>query len=279
MSASGSFNTQEVHLWNNPQEQTSKTINFPKAYVAAPRLPCGLNSLDVQSGTNLRVRAYTDGIDTQKFTAHIDTWADTKLYSAGIDYLVEKPADLEFQSGEFSTQDDHPWNKPQLQTSRRINFDRPFVTSPKVLVFLKELDMGGGSSNRVRTYTSDVDPKGFTVHIDTWADTNLYSAIAGWIAYPEDKDYVYSGTANTMDVRPWQDPILQNHKDISFQGTQFWRKPSVFCALNSIDISTETNCRVRAYVDNVQTGGMTWHIDSWADTKLWSAGISYIAFN
>ncbi|KAG8915317.1 hypothetical protein FRC00_005762 [Tulasnella sp. 408] len=279
MSAVSYFNTQEVHLWNNPQQQTSKTLNYPQTYVAPPRLVVGLNSLDMQSGTNLRVRAYDDGADSAKYTAHIDTWADTTLYSGSIDSLIVKPANLDILTGQFSTEEDHPWNEPKLQTSRRINFERPFVTPPVVLVFLKSFDTGSGTSTRVRAYTSDVDAKGFTIHIDTWSDTILYSAIAGWVAYPEDKDYIYGGTASTMDVRPWQDAQAQTHKDISFQRVSFWKKPTVFLALNSIDISTEANLRVRAYVDNVTTGGLTWHIDSWADTKLWSGGISYIAFN
>ncbi|KAG9023051.1 hypothetical protein FS837_006031, partial [Tulasnella sp. UAMH 9824] len=217
MSAVSSFNTQEVHLWNNPQQKTSKTLNYPQTYVAPPRLVVGLNSLDMQSGTNLRVRAYDDGADSLKYNAHLDTWADTTLYSAGIDTLILKPANLDILTGQFSTEEDHPWNEPKLQTSRRINFERPFVTPPKVVVFLKSFDTGSGTSTRLRTYTSDVDAKGFTIHIDTWSDTTLYSAIAGWVAYPEDKDYIYSGTANTMDVRPWQDPQTQTHKDISFQ--------------------------------------------------------------
>ncbi|KIO25276.1 hypothetical protein M407DRAFT_75936 [Tulasnella calospora MUT 4182] len=278
MSAVSSFNTQEVHLWNNPQEQTSKTLNLPQTYVAPPRCVVGLNSLDMQSGTNIRVRAYDDGVDSQRYTAHIDTWAGTTLYSASIDTLVLKPGNLDILSGQFSTEEDHPWNQPKVATSRRINFERPFVTPPKVLCFLKQFDTGSGSSTRVRTYTSDIDAKGFTIHIDTWADSILYSATSSWVAYPEDKDYIFSGTANIMDIRPWQDPQPQNHKDISFQGTQFFKKPTVFVALNSIDISAETNLRIRAYCDNVTTGGMTWHMDSWADTKLWSAGMSYLVF-
>lgn len=279
MSAVSSFNTQEVHLWNNPQTQTSKTIDLPQTYVATPRLALGLNTFDIKNGTPIRVRAYDDGVDSKKYTAHIDTWSDTTLYSAGIDTLVLKPANLDILSGEFSTQDDHPWDKPQLQTSRRINFERPFVTTPKVVVFLKSFDLTGGTSFRIRAYTSDIDAKGFTIHIDTWSDTILSSAIAGWVAYPEDRDNIYSGTANTMDVRPWQNPQAQTHKDINFQGVSFLKKPTVFVGLNSFDISTEANPRIRAYVDNVTTGGLTWHVDSWADTKLWSGGISYIAFN
>ncbi|KIO25260.1 hypothetical protein M407DRAFT_210776 [Tulasnella calospora MUT 4182] len=280
MSAVSSFNTQQVHLWNKPQQKTSKTLNFPQTYVAPPRCVVGLNSLDMKAGTNLRVKAYESAVDSQRYTANIDTWGDTTLFSASTDALILKPANLDIQSGQFSTVDDHPWNEPKLQTSRRINFERPFVTPPKVVVFLQSFDTAGsGTSTRLRTYHSDIDAKGFTIHIDTWSDTTLYSAIAGWIAYPEDKDYIYSGTTSTMDVRPWQDPQLQTYKDITFQNTQFHKKPTVFLALNSIDISTGTNLRIRAHADNITTGGLTWHIDSWADTKLWSAGISYIAFN
>ncbi|KAG8899633.1 hypothetical protein FRC00_001192 [Tulasnella sp. 408] len=179
MSAVSSFNTQDVRLWNNPQTQTSKTINFPQTYVATPRLAWGINMLDMKCGTNLRVRTYNDQVDRQKYTAHADTWADTTLYSAGIHTLVLKPANLDILTGQFSTEEDHPWNQPKPQTSRRINFERPFVTPPKVVVFLKQFDTGSGSSTRLKTYTSDIDAKGFTIHIDTWADTTLYSATAG----------------------------------------------------------------------------------------------------
>ncbi|KAG9034559.1 hypothetical protein FS837_002168 [Tulasnella sp. UAMH 9824] len=272
MSAVSSFNTGEVRPWNMPEQKTSKTINLPQTYVSPPRIVVGLTSVDMQTGTNLRVQAYADGIDRQKYTAHMDTWADTTLYSGRFDALVLKPANLDILSGQFSTAEDHSWNEPKVKTSRRINFERSFITPPKVVVFLNSFDTGSGSSTRVTTYASGIDAKGFTIHIDTWSDTTLYSASAGWIAYPEDKDYIFSGAANTTEVRPWQTPQAKTR-------ASFLKKPTIFVALNSIDISTQTKLRVLAYVDNVTTDGLTWHIDSWADTKLWSAGISYIAFN
>ncbi|KIO19936.1 hypothetical protein M407DRAFT_30422, partial [Tulasnella calospora MUT 4182] len=48
MSASGTFDTQDVRLWNNPGTQT---IKFPKAYVAAPQVAVGLNALDIHPGS------------------------------------------------------------------------------------------------------------------------------------------------------------------------------------------------------------------------------------
>jgi hypothetical protein len=279
MSAAGTFNTQEVRLWNNPQAQTSKTINFPKTYVAPPQIAVGINALDVQAGAIGRAKLYADNIDTHKCTIHADTWADTTLYMAGADYLIRKPGDLDVQVGEYNTEWDHPVERPQEKTSCRINFPYPFTTAPKVLVFFKTIDAGRGSSTRVKTYTSNIDAKGFTIHIDTWADTTLFRAIAGWVAYPEDKEHIFGGTANTMDVRPWDRPQEKQQRDVRFDSVSFWKKPSVFVALNWLDISSATNLRVKAYVDNITEGGLTWHIDSWADTKLWSAGISYIAFN
>jgi hypothetical protein len=274
----GSFNTQEVRVWNNPQPQTARTINFAEKYVAPPQIAVGLNSLDIKSGTVLRAKGYADGIDAQKCTMHADTWADTTLYMAGMDFLIKKPGDLDILIGEFNTEEDHPLGQPKPLTSRRINFERPYVTTPKVVVFLKMID-AVGSSTRIKAYASNIDAKGFTIHIDTWADTTLYRATAAWVAYPEDKSYIFSGTASTLDLRPWDRPTGQDHKDVKFDGVGFLKTPKVFVALNSIDIGTATNTRIKAYVDNVSTTGMTWHVDSWADTKLWSAGVSYIAFH
>jgi len=277
MSAVGKYNTEETRAWNAPTAETHKTITFSKPFVAPPTLPLGLNTLDIDKGHNIRVKAYSSDITKKDFVAHVDSWSDTVLYSAGLDFLDVAPGDLEYQSGLFSTTDDHPWNAPQALTSRRINFARPFVTPPKVISFLHSLDMEKGKNWRVKTTVSDIDAKGFTIHVDTWGDTVLYLGGAAWIAYPEDRPYVASGTANIQDVRAWNAPAQSNSKAIKFTTVEpFWKTPSMFVALNSIDIDCKANLRIRAYADNVSKEGMTWHIDSWGDTVLYSAGVSYL---
>jgi hypothetical protein len=278
MSAVGKYNTEETRAWNAPTAETHKTIDFSKPFVAPPGLPLGLNTLDIDKGHNIRVKSYTSDITKTNFVAHVDSWADTVLYSAGVSWLDLAPGDLEYQTGLFSTTDDHPWNAPQALTSRRINFARPFVTPPKVISYLHSLDMANTANWRVKTTVSDIDAKGFTIHVDTWGDTVLYLGGAAWIAYPEDRPFVYSGTANIQDVRAWNAPAQANSKAIDFGNPNppFWKTPSVFVALNSIDIDKKANLRIRAYVDNVSTNGLTWHIDSWGDTVLYSAGISYL---
>ena len=52
-----------------------------------------------------------------------------------------------------------------------------------------------------------------------------------------------------------------------------------FIALNSFDIDCGANFRINALVHDVCDAGSVWHLDSWDDTILYSAGASIIAFN
>ncbi|KAG9044308.1 hypothetical protein FS837_008376 [Tulasnella sp. UAMH 9824] len=280
MAAVGTFNTKQIHLDHCPQKENSGVIRFPQTYVAPPRVALGLSALDIENGTKIRVKSYTDDITSQDFTAHIDTWGDTSLYSGEVNYFAMKPANLDFQTGTFqATQDFGEGTVLGKKTSHRVTYDRPFLTPPRVVVFLREVSLNGDKDWCIKTYASNIDTKGFTLHFDTSGDTIVDSVGAGWIAYPEDRDHICSGTGHTTEVSPRHHPHEKHQKDVVFQGVHFWRNPRVFVALNSFDMSSEADLRCRAYCDNVTTNGLTWHIDTWRDSKLKSAGISYICFN
>ncbi|PIL35697.1 hypothetical protein GSI_02427 [Ganoderma sinense ZZ0214-1] len=179
-----SFNTMEVRAWDKPAMNANKQILFPTTYGCPPQVAVGLNWLDVSKDANIRVTAFADNISASSADVHINTWSDTTLYSAGCTLFPVPPGDLDFQVGQFSTQEDHPWQNPQLKTTRRFAFAREYASPPNVVVFLNQLDMAKGKNWRVTTTATDVTTTGFTLHIDTWADTVLYSATAAWIAYP-----------------------------------------------------------------------------------------------
>ncbi|KAL8376465.1 hypothetical protein RB595_007520 [Gaeumannomyces hyphopodioides] len=274
-----SFNTMEVRPWDKPAKEASKRQTFSREFDTPPQLAVGLNWLDLANATNIRVRAFADKITTSSADLHIDTWHDTTLYSAGCTWFTTSPSrDPDFQVGEFSTQDDHPWDKPQANTSRRINFERPYRAPPKVVIWLNQLDMAHDKNWRVKATATDVDAKGFTIHLDTWSNTTLYSAKAAWIAYPADKSGVASGSYSTTDIRPWDKPQMENAGKASFPAGAFQSTPKVLIALNSLDIDRGSNLRLKLSAGSVSKDGMTWHIDSWFDTTLYSAGASYIAF-
>ena len=276
MSTVSEFDTTTVRPWNQPQPDTYAQIYFPRSFVAPPRLPHGIRELDEDKSANIRVKTTIENIAAASATYHVTSWADTTLYSGIVSSLNLAPNQLDFLTGEYIR---NLYADPNSPASVRINFERPFVTPPKVVVFFNEFDLDRNRNWRLKTYTANIDVNGFTLNIETWADTILYSAQVCWIAYPEDREHIFSTSVNTQDVRAWDQPQLQQSKSITFGNVDFWKVPDVFIAWNEFDIGCNANFRLKSYVDGVTEGGLTWHIDTWADTVLYSAGANIIAFN
>jgi len=199
----------------------------------------------------------------------------TRLYKGIDDIFVLTPGDLDFLTGEHMRKSKDP-------SSVRVDFERRFVTPPKVVVFLNQIDLDQNRNWRLSVRASGIDVRGFTLHVETWGDTTFYSAQACWIAYPEDREHIFSTSVNTMDLQvgPVTKPQpQQSNRDIKFDTVEFWKNPSVFVALNFLDIDCKASLRIKAYVDGVSRTGLVCHIDSWSDTVLYAAGASIIAFN
>jgi len=276
MSTISEFDTHSVHVWNKPQPDTSAQVNFPHPFVAPPRLPHGFRELDIDKNANIRAKATIDNISNTSGVYHVTSWGDTTLYSGIVDSLNLAPANLETLTGEHSR---NLVEEPQAPASVRIDFERPFVSPPKVVVFFNVIDLDRSKGWRLKTTASDIDEHGFTLNIETWGDTILYAAQACWVAYPEDREHIFSTSVSTQDIRPWNKPQLQQSKSVDFGNVEFWKNPNVFVALNEFDIDCKATFRLKAYVDNVTQSGLTWHIDAWADTVLYSAGATIIAVN
>ena len=209
-------------------------------------------------------------------TCRVIAWEDGKLFRGIADVFALAPSDLDFLTGEHMR---FLRNNPNAPASTRINFERPFITPPKVVVFFNRFEFDLNRNWRVVTTASDIDVKGFTLTIETWSDTILHCAQACWIAYPEDRDYIFSTSVSTTDIRPWKEPQQEHSKEISFNSVEFLKKPSVFIALNYLDMDCKANLSVKAYVDGISKTGLVWHIDSWGDTILHAAGATLIAFH
>jgi len=150
---------------------------------------------------------------------------------------------------------------------------------PKVVVFLNSLDIEHSANCRIGTRATDITAEGFTIHIDTYADSILWSAGATWLAYPSDGIgiNITSGRVSTNDTRSWEQHCLKNSKTITFENPILIDTPRVFMALNSLDIDRSRNVRILMSSKNVTGTGMEWHLDSWFDSILYEAGASYIA--
>ncbi|KAF8645896.1 hypothetical protein AX16_007500 [Volvariella volvacea WC 439] len=252
MSTVTEFNTQSVRPSNKPQSDTFAEVKFPWPFVAPPRLPHGIRLLDIDRGANIHVKSTIEDIKHDSAVYHITSWDNTTIYGGATNSLNLAPANLEILTGEHT----------RLRS-----------------LFFNRIDLDKSNNWRLKTTATRIDNKGFTLSIDTWSDTVLYSATACWIAYPEDRERIFSASASTTDIRHWNKPQHNHSKSLSFGDVKFLEKPDVFVALNTFDVGCQTNFRLCTYVDDVTTSGLTWHINSWHDTILYSAGITIIAVN
>ncbi|KAL2279396.1 hypothetical protein FJTKL_13466 [Diaporthe vaccinii] len=273
----GQFNTTEIRPNDKPQVANDKVKYYYKKYDSAPELSVGITSLDISQAANIRITASTSEATTENFKASLQSWDDTILYAASMTYL-EKSSDFDYiQTGVYNTMETRAGNKPQLKYSERINFASPFRAPPKVITWLQSLDMDKSKNWRIRVCATKIDKKGFTIHADSWDDSILYSAGVTWLAYPADQQGVTSGRIDTRDVRPRQNPQHENSGVKDFD-VELSKTPKVIMALDSLDYDHSRNLRVRLSSSSVNSTGMTWHLDSWWDSIMYSSGASFFAW-
>jgi hypothetical protein len=78
-----------------------------------------------------------------------------------------------------------------------------------------------------------------------------------------------------IDNDPGGDRSAQNY--IPF-ATAFTGTPTVVVSLNRIDIGSQENSRVLLATDTINANGFELIVTTWADTVLYSAGVSWIAY-
>jgi hypothetical protein len=78
--------------WNLHQgsgnRQFDKVVTFQTSLPNAPIVQVNLGVVDADGQPNLRVRAQAVNVTNLGFTVRIVTWADTKLYAVGANWLA-----------------------------------------------------------------------------------------------------------------------------------------------------------------------------------------------
>ena len=254
---------------------TQRSITFPIPFADRPRLIHGLRVIDVNGDANIRVSSTLHNVTRHSADCNIITWGDTTLWSAVTDVIALTPADSDILIGEHMRS---LWKNPNSPASVRINFERPFFTPPNVAVFFNCIELDKSRDWRLKTTATDINTNGFTLHIDTWSTTVFYAARVGWIAYPKNKRTIFNTSVSTGDIPSGDRKGFKCSHELLFRGPEMPSVPSVFIALNYLHFDSDAGLRINAYVDNISTNQLTWHMDSWSDTYVYSAGATLVAF-
>ncbi|KAF7789095.1 hypothetical protein EIP86_000028 [Pleurotus ostreatoroseus] len=93
--------------------------------------------------------------------------------------------------------------------------------------------------------------------------------------FPLQKDKFCVGIVNTMAIRDWQRPALDNRITIMFD-RPFQEPPFVLLGLNYLDFNKGKNIRIRSSIEEVHSDKMTVNLASWSDTIQYASGCSWL---
>ncbi|KGO44750.1 Peptidase M12A, astacin [Penicillium expansum] len=234
------FSTQDFRPSSNPKLLNATQVNFEPEYAEPPTIAVGLTELDLKQRVQL---------------------AST---------------DTEFQLGNFDTLELHAWNEAKPQNTKRVVFERSFTEPPKVVVWLQGFDMDKQKCWKIGVHASNISSEGFDVHIDTWGESQLYSGSASWIAYPADKTGIVSGVVDSSISQ--EQSLHGQYKGgrVDFPRGIFDRKHRVHLAIKSFNCDNKHDLRLKAVAENVSKDGFDWKVETWSNSVLNGAGISYL---
>ncbi|KAL8949955.1 MAG: hypothetical protein Q9183_007560, partial [Haloplaca sp. 2 TL-2023] len=86
--ASGTFSTDDVRESSKPQQDNTATVNFDRSFEDTPRLAMALSGFDYDHSKNLRLRLSTSAVTETGVTWHLQSWADSVMYSASASYFA-----------------------------------------------------------------------------------------------------------------------------------------------------------------------------------------------
>ncbi|EQB44948.1 hypothetical protein CGLO_16243 [Colletotrichum gloeosporioides Cg-14] len=178
----------------------------------------GIRKVDMGVDANFRLKSEVSDINEGVgYNIDIGTWHETHLNAAICNVLSFKPADT---------------------------FAKPFSQTPSVVVFISSFDTDDKEFLRIDVASSDVDRKGFTVHLKTWNDSRIYNITASWVAHEPDEWSIRSGPLDiAFDQRRTKSVKLT--RDYAFPMKE---KPAcLFYAFSHIDVKPDKNLQVDLY--------------------------------
>lgn len=181
-------------------------------------------------------------------------------------------------AGQFNTMELRPSNQPASVNTQTKYFWKQYPTAPRVPVGLTSLDIGHEHNIRLTATATDITQENFTSNLNAWGDTVLYGASLTYLEAGPGFEYLQTGTFSTTEVGKWQDHKSQNSKRINFAQPFQGEPPKVICWLTTVDMGKDKNWRIKSYVTDVDTKGFTAHIDSWDDTVMYQAAITWLAY-
>lgn len=139
----------------------------------------------------------------------------------------------------------------------------------KTTLGLRAIDTDKSTNVRVSAKTLNNKPDGATIDVSTWSDTKFYWGDASVIAWGGCDSMLESGTLDSYREGLKKKVIFKGCYDVP---------PVVIAFFYYLDLETNGGgWRARAYAEDVTTSGFSVGASTWSTSKLFSAGVGWIA--
>ncbi|WKT53671.1 Peptidase, metallopeptidase [Fusarium oxysporum f. sp. vasinfectum] len=182
-----------------------------------------------------------------------------------------------FDAGQFSTLELHPWDRPQQDNHKVVHFKKEHDSKPDIPVGITSIDISHKTNIRIKASAMEPTTKGFKASLNSWSDTTLYSASMTFLEKSTRFSYMQTGVYNTKKNGPGDQSRLKHSKRIVFD-KPFDAPPKVITWLQALDMDKDKNWRIRVYPTDIDKAGFTIHADSWGDSILYDAGVTWLAY-
>ena len=218
----------------------------------------GLTRLIEDKNRNMRLQIEPKNLTKEGFEAEFFQWYDSTIYEVAASWFAT--TDPDFQIGYFNTWEVRSYTQATQNTQKRINFERSFEETPKILCWLNYLDITTAGRFQVSAWTSAEDKDGFTVHVNGWDSSVIANSGCCWIAYPQKKQGVDKGWAYTTVPQGQGQSSVQ----IVFNEGVFSKPPGrVKIGLFQIDLDNMTQSGIKTEVANITAQGFEWKTEVW----------------
>jgi len=142
---------------------------------------------------------------------------------------------------------------------------------------ITSLNIDSSTDLRINAYVDPLIPDSIKVHLNTWDDTILHSASCTWLEISKNDRDLQCGSFSTFDDHAREQPEGGASRQITF-ARSYAAPPQVIVWLSQLDFDRRSSAwRVRGYASDITADTFTIHIDTWLDTVLHGATVSWIA--
>lgn len=276
-------------------------VDFPTPFTTQPQVAVFLSAVNIQDKTDRRVCVSVESQNKRGFDLSFATWSDTRVLAASATwvafdkrYLSTPGSTIEvgrllISQKAFGAAYKLHKGKGDRTFTTRVNFTSTgFATPPTVTLGLSAFDILDDSDHRLALSLENVDKKGFTLNVGTWLETKVWSLEVTWIAF--DNSFL-SGTKG-LQIASGRWPFKRTTPGyVLHEGTgnrsvkqhityprKFAAMPDVIPFFSLIDVLHKADHCVRTVVQNWNESGFDLVLGAWANSHVWSASCSYLAF-